>query len=146
VATYLKTDDGRKFDFLTLRTLDGGFLLDEPAAVEQALTTPGVDGMRWRIESYQHRTVVVETVAGLTDFYSAIQQARQYHKAVGRLAEVNITSGTTDHKFDSVHVVDVRPIPRPGKPVGGGASSDSDAHLVAIWTLQLTSFAFAENE
>jgi hypothetical protein len=146
MATYLKTDDGRKFDFLTLRTLDGGFLLDEPAAVEQALTTPGVDGMRWRIESYQHRTVVVETVAALVDFYSAVQQARQYHKAVGRLAKVNVTVGTTDHTFENVHVVDVRPIPRIGKPVGASASASSEAHLLAAWTLQLTSFPFADDE
>ena len=146
MANRILTDDGRTFNFLTMRTIEGGFLLDEPAAVEEELTTPGVDGKRWRIESYQHRPVVIETVAALTDFYSAVQQARQYHKAVGKLATVNLTSGDEDYVFESVHIVDVRPIPRPGRPVGGGASASSEAHLVALWTLQLTSFGFSDTE
>jgi len=139
MAINIRTDDGRRFTFLTMRTVEGGFLLDEPAAVEEELTTPGVDGKRWRIESYQHRPVVVETVAAVTDFFSATEQCRQYLKAVGQLAKVTLSD--LDLVFDSVHVLDVRPVPRPGKPVGGGASSDSDAHVVALWTLQLTSFA-----
>lgn len=146
MSAYIKTDDGRKFDFLTLRTVDGGFLFDEPAAVEEELTTPGVDGKRWRIESYQHRPVVVETLAALVNFTSAIAQARVYHKAVGRLASVYVGIGSGSEQFTNVHVLDVRPIPRPGKPVGGGASTDSEAHVIALWTLQLTSFALSDIE
>ncbi len=144
MATFIRTDDGRKFDFLTFLTVEGGFLLDEPAAVEEELTTPGVDGMRWRIESYQHRRAVIQTVAALVDFPSAIHQGREYLKAVGRLATVS--PGITGLSFSNVHVVDVRPTPRPGPPVGGGASSDSTAHILALWTLQLTGFSPSPNE
>jgi len=146
MAIYIRTNDSRQYDFLTMRTVEGGSLLDEPAAVEEALTTPGVDGMRWRIESYQHRPVVVETVAALVNYSSAVEQARVYLKAVGKLASVFMTIGSSSLSFSNVHVVDVRPIPRNGKPIGGGASNDSEAHVVALWTLQLTSFALSDTE
>lgn len=142
-AARIITSGGLTFNFLSMTTISGGFLLEFPATEVEELTTPGVDGARWRTVSLQHRKVIVQTVSEYTLFTDATFAASTMVEISG-LVDVEISAGNSGSGYNvkrkNVHVGPVFATPRIGQPVGGGASASSGAHVIAEWTLQLTKF------
>jgi hypothetical protein len=135
------------YTFLTARTVGGGFFRsDAPVVVEEELTTPGVDGRRWRTQSRQFPTITVETVSGCTNFAEAVDKSTAYGKLVGTLVDISITADGVPFVFNKVHVASVVGEPRRGDVSGADAGTPATAYVYSTWTFVETEFATSTNQ
>lgn len=133
MARTLAFSGGSTFTFLTSLTPDG-FPLNAMRHVEEPLEAAGVYGRRWRKVSQAFPVFELRTLAEAADFAAAVALAESYLAAVltGQTATLTIDGVA----LASMHVSGVVPVPRPGQPVGAGASASSAAHVVATWSIE----------
>jgi hypothetical protein len=134
------------FDFLTVRELDGGFAFSQPLAQIDELTTPGVDGKRYRESSHLFGPLRFETLVDCSNFKAAVDLGNLYRSAVGQYVLLNIQAGGSGFVFDDAYVSAVTVSPRAGQTTGADATAGNTAHLIAVWTVELSEFAASENE
>lgn len=126
-----------RLSLLVART-DRGYVNDTLVAQEEAMTTPGVDGIRWRIVFYQVEKTELYTVIDCTDYADAIIKKQTAEDMAAQLVNLNVDISGTNYQFNRVHVDSVRAVAFPGPAVGAGATGT--AHLVAIFILTPTDF------
>ncbi len=128
------------YTFLTAAVVEGGFLFQTPEVVEEKLTTPGVDGSRWRTVSNQMLPASIDAVSEALSFLNAVSAASAFRFMKGELVPVVWTTGGYTYRYKDVHVSDVQCKPTAGAVVGGGASSSAVAHVRTLWILEATDF------
>lgn len=134
------------YTFLSFSILAGGFPSRRPMVVEEEILSPGVSGRRWRTVYEQHPAVTAETVSEASDFQHASAVAEAMRKAKGETATLSVTVDGISYRFKNVHISDVAPIPRSGAVVGGGATANTNGHVVCRWTFELTEFELSDTE
>ena len=144
-VTTIQTPD-RSYTVLTMRDLNGGFLFTNPQAEIEILTTPGVDGRRYREASHMFGEVQVETIIDCPSYATAVDTANSYRLAVGQYANIHHPAGDRTFIFRDVYVLGVVPQPRPGSTVAASANPGNEAHVYAVWTLELSEFSASESE
>jgi len=122
---------------LVART-DRGYVNDTLVAQEEALTTPGVDGIRWRIVFYQVEKTELYTVIDCSTYADAINKKQIAEDMAAQLVNLSLDIDSVNYRFRQVHVDSVRAVAFPGPAVGAGATGT--AHLVAIFILTPTDF------
>lgn len=145
MSAYISVPGGTDlFTFIAART-DAGHVLDQAAIEEEPLETEGVDGCRWRTVRLKHNEFKITTVAAFSNFDAAITAAKGYMRAKGRNCSYSSDEGGDTYLFKNLHVLDVAPVPTAGAVVGGGASSNAQAHVVCVWTVIPTNFAASDS-
>lgn len=115
-----------------------GFINDTLVAQEEALTTPGVNGVRWRIVFYQVEKTELYTVIDCATYADAVLKKGIAEDMAGQLVNLSIDIDGVNYRFRQVHVDSVLAVAFPGPAVGNGATGT--AHLVATFILTPTSF------
>jgi len=123
--------------FLAART-DRGHLNDSIVPQQEPLTTPGVDGVRWRLVFNQYERTELYTVVDATNFADAIKKKKLAEEFNGALCRVDLVSNSVEYTNRNVHVEAVRATIFPGPAVGEGATGT--AHLVILFSLMPTEF------
>lgn len=123
--------------FLVART-DRGYVNDTLTAQEEALSTPGVDGLRWRIVFYQFDKTELYTIIDCSTYADAINKKQIAEDMSGELVTLSVDVDGTNYRFKQIHVDSVRVVAFPGPAVGSGATGT--AHLVATFILTPTDF------
>lgn len=133
------TLDGRQwqFNFVTASTPEGA-IVNMNMAEEEELTTPGVDGMRWRLRHFQYQPFTLQTTQDFAnEADTAIAQA-YCRLAVGRTGTLSLGFRGFVRTWNYVHIAGCMPKIVPGPLFGIGATSGSAMTIVATWTLRLT--------
>ncbi len=122
-----------------------GFIPDKPRRIQEPLTDPGVDYMRWRDVQTIYDPFVLDTTEEASSYTSGESKLRSYMAAVTKFADLSYTAGGVSRTFRKVKVESIANHPRSpqsilfaGKLDGYGSSSGSTAVLMARWTLRLT--------
>ena len=111
-----------------------GWPIDQANAVEEELTSPGVDGKRWRTSSVQETEIQITSLSDFTSYDLAIVAARTYLKMKsGDPVLILVTIRGVNYRFRNVHILDVMPRAVPGTVVGADATANSVAHVVTEW-------------
>lgn len=119
-------------------TSQTGWPIDVATVVEEELTSPGIDGKRWRTQMHQHTEIQMNTLADATSWDLAKQQAQLYLQAVtGDPVTLTSTIAGTTYRWRNVHILGVQPLVAPGGCFGAGAASGSAAHIIGTWRLIL---------
>lgn len=125
------------FAFDTFPSADG-YASFQSQHQEEELTSPGVDGKRWRTIFDQIPQLVVEGAwTAVSTHSAACDLADQMRSAMGRQGLLIIVSGGTRSIRLNVHVTAVRPIVNPGVIVGPGVSTGA-ASVMSTWTFDIT--------
>ncbi len=104
---------------------------------EEELTSPGVDGKRWRTIFDQKNPIVVDRAwRSCTDHYAATVLADQMIGAKGRHGLLTITSGGTRTVRLHVHITAVKPVVSPGIITGPGITTGAAA-VVSSWVFEV---------
>ncbi len=128
------------YTFLSAQATEGGFLYATSERAEEKLTTPGVDGARWRTVSEQMLPATLDCVAESLSFQDAVARGDAYRNLKGTLVAVSWTAGGFTYRYKDVHVADVQAKPVMGVVVGGGASTSAVAHVRVSFVLENTDF------
>lgn len=131
---------GNPFSFLTALATKGGFLFHAPMVDEEILSTPGVDGRRWRTRFLQMGPAEITTSSDAASWSSAVFLAEDYRALKGSLVAVTWTAGGTAYTYKKAHVSEVDATPVAGTIVGGGASGSATAHVITKWVIEATDF------
>ncbi len=134
VAANLNVSPIGGFVFLTAST-PSGWPLDQVATFEEELTSPGVDGRRWRSDSLQHMPIFMQTVIDLASYDEAISIARKYRRCKGLIGNLSISISGTTHVYPKVHIAEAMPRCLPGRVSGAGAAASNAAFIVCDWVL-----------
>ena len=125
-------------NFLCART-EAGSPLDVAIQSAEEMTTPGVDGRRWRTVNRQHSEYILTTVTECTNYADAITKRKSVEAMTNKIATLQINIGGQSLNFEDVHVNAVRGICVPG-PVIAVGSTGGTAHLICEWSLVDTVF------
>jgi len=112
-----------------------GFPLTLFSHQEEELTTPGVDGRRWRTVFDQAAPFTLDTIQDCATYSAAMTLAETYHRTRGRLITLTATIGGTTRTFSRLHILDVTVRATPARTVGSGVLAGATAAVVATWTL-----------
>lgn len=112
---------------------ENGYPSGEAEHVEEELTTPGVDGKRWRrIYDQIPQLVVTGAWVSSSTHVLACKTADQMKTAVGREGLLIPLSGGTRFARLLVHVARVRAVVSPGIIIGPGITTGAAA-VVSDW-------------
>lgn len=129
---------GSAVDLLIARS-DRGAPNSARLVQEESLTTPGVDGTRWRVMFRQYEPTQLYTVVDCGTYAIGILYKQIIEKLKGKLVTVKLDISGVSYSFQNVHVEAVGATVFPGPAVGNGATGT--AHIVAVWSLVPTDFA-----
>ena len=132
------TLSGKTLVFLIART-DEGFVADTPFEVPEELTTPGVDGRRWRTLYSQFEAFNLYTVTEASTYAVAVQYRNRAMGMINKLVNITIICDGVTYNFNQAHVNAVNPVAIPG-PVVASNSTGGLAHMMAQWNIVLTDF------
>jgi hypothetical protein len=127
---------GTTYPFNVARTSPGSVLSRTYVELEE-LTTPGVDGRRWRQLRNYFPNFTMETWADYSSYALAVDDCRGYWLAQGQFVTLTWASagaGVVGVYFQ-VKVLDVQAQVMAGVLNGFGASATSAAIIHANWTL-----------
>ena len=128
---------GEKLSFLVARTMQGA--PNTFATVqEEVLSTPGVDGKRWRTVFRQFEPTQLYTVTDCASYNYAMVDKEIAESFKGKLVRLQMDVGGVTYAFRDTHVEGVSAVVLPGPAVGKGATGTS--HLVVNWAIILTDF------
>lgn len=128
---------GNIFYFASWQTTDGW--VDEVVElVDEAIETPGVDGVRFVESHLRFRPFTARTIEGLTDYVTAVERANAYRAIQGYYVDLSVRSGTGMVSWRNVKVRSVSPHPSVGQLVGYGSVSTDLAFVASSWSLILT--------
>jgi hypothetical protein len=133
----LAQDGGGTIQFLTVLT-DTGMMEDEPIVESEELTTPGVDGRRWRTVFKQYPQFQLYATSDAATYDAAIELKRKAARFVQSLGTLKMTLDTVTYQAKKVHIDGVIATCVPGPATGAGAAGL--AHVVFVWKLTLTEF------
>ena len=140
-ALVLTASNGVVANFLTAKTVQGGFLFKIPQIHAETLETPGVDGRRWRQINRQMQPATLECVAdAATTWSNAVALADNFRALAGQFVTAVYTAGGVGYKYKNVYVANVEATPIAGALVGSEASSYSAYHVRATVVLETTDF------
>lgn len=126
------------FSFDTFPTVDG-YPSFEPEIVEEEMTSPGIDGKRWRTVFSQYPPVIVDDAnpawTAVSNHILAATLADTMRKAKGRFGLLTVLSGGTRTIKMNVHISAVRARVNPGVIIGPGISGS--ASVASSWTLDV---------
>lgn len=128
----------RNLQFFIART-DGGFVEEQAAEAFEELTTPGVNGRRWRMIYKQFEPFTLYTVTEASTYAVACQYRNRAKLWTNLLVDLQLVISGSTYNFDDVHVNGVQATAVPGVLVASGSTGGA-AHMVAIWNLVLTDF------
>jgi hypothetical protein len=132
------TASGSSISFLCARS-EAGSPLETPMESAEEMTSPGVDGRRWRTIHKLHPAFVLQTVTEANDYYAGIKIRNSAEKLVNKLVTLYLTINGSNFYFSDVHVDAVRAVVVSG-PVVAVGSTGGLAHLMIEWSLTMTDF------
>lgn len=132
------TSKGVQIQFLCART-EAGSPLETPRESTEELTSPGVDGRRWRTVHTLHPEFTLSTVTECTNYFEAIRTRNKIEALTNRLVTLTLTIDGGTYFFDGVHVNAVNARAGAGVVVASGSSGGS-AHILCEWSLTMTDF------
>lgn len=125
-------------NFDTFPTVDG-YASYEIMHEEEELTSPGIDGRRWRTIYDQTQPLVVDAgnpaITAASNHSSACDLADKMRRAKGRFGVLVVASGGTRTIRINVHVTAVMPRVNPGPIVGPGISGN--ASVASAWVMDV---------
>lgn len=125
---------GSVFPFSIART-NNGAILDRAYTELEELTTPGVDGRRWRQLRTYFPSFTLETWADFSSYTNAITACRNYWLSQGQFVTLTWYAGGFVGVYFQVKVIDVQSQAMAGVMGGFGADPASAALVHANWTL-----------
>lgn len=126
-----------RLDFLVGPTSDG-FPMDQAEAIEEELIGAGVDGVRYRTDSYQQAEFDLTSTADFTAFALGVAERRRYKKAKdGRPVQLFSTIAGSTWRWKRVHIKTCAPKLFPGGVYGPGQDALSAFHIQCVWTLRI---------
>lgn len=128
------TLSGRTVQFLRFLT-EEGFQNEQAEINEEELTTPGVDGRRFRTVLRLHEPTAAETTQDCATYNDAKALKKLYQSFRGRNCILNVNAGGISYSYQRVHISAVKAFAHPGKIAGAGASASSAAFVDATWSL-----------
>ena len=131
------TFGAKTLNFVIARTSDG-FVSELVQSVTEEMTSPGVDGRRWRTLYDQFPTFTMETVSDATAYADAIQYHNRAQSFKNELCKMTLTIAGTNYTWSDVHVNDVSSA-AVAAPVVYSGSASGVAHMLARWELVMTS-------
>lgn len=135
VATIVCSNPNSSVEFLIART-QTGWPIDQREIDEEELRSKGVDGRRWRDESYQQMPFDMETVQDYSAYVTGVIYARTYKFLKGKIVKLSVTIDARPYNFNYVHVLGVTPRVVKGQAFGTGALGASGGCIVyATWSL-----------
>lgn len=125
-------------DFLVAQT-PAGMIADQAIPQAEELTTPGVNGRRWRTLFDQFPSFEMTTYTEVADYDAGITRKAQAESLIQSLCRLVVQIGNHQHTHRNVHVSAALVILHPGPLVGAGAGN-GQAHMEVHWQLELTDF------
>lgn len=115
---------------------DGGWPYDQRQVMEEELSSPGVNGRRFRTVFDQFPETTVETLSSVTNYTAAVAEARQHLLCKGRLARLSVVVGGATLTYPKVHILDCAPVARVGSVVAADLTG-AGASVACTWRLVL---------
>ncbi len=128
----------RTIPFLSA-TMPAGTFDDEPIEQGEELTTPGVNGRRWRTIFKQFPSFTMTTVSEALTYAGAQLHKAYAEQMVQKLVTLTCTIDTVAFTMKQVHVSAVSARLYPG-PVYGAGAGNGQAHIEITWQFELTDF------
>jgi hypothetical protein len=114
---------------------EAGYPYDLTQRVSEELSTPGVDGFRYRWINDQPPEFTMATVTALTDYAAAISTCEAMQLAVGRWGRLTVTVGVT--QFDiPVQIIGCAASAVPGPVSGTTVVVGAQASARGRWNLK----------
>lgn len=132
------TQGSRSLQFLIART-DSGFAQEMQQEVPEELTTPGVNGRRWRTLFKQYATFNLFTITEASTYGVALQYKNRAEKFMNQLVNLNLVVSGSSYNFKQAHVNGVIAVAIPG-PVVASGSTGGTSHVAITWSITLTDF------
>ena len=132
------TSKGVQIQFLCART-EAGSPLETPRESTEELTSPGVDGRRWRTVHTLHPEFTLSTVTECADYPTAISLRNKSEALTNKLVSLSVTIAGVAYLFASVHVNSVTARAGAGVVVASGSTGGA-AYLLCEWSLTMTNF------
>ena len=120
--------------FLTAR-MTNGWAVDLIRTEAEELSSPGVDGKRYREIFGQYPEFDMETLADFTTYALAIAAARKYISITHYNVDLSMTLSGALYKIRRAHILAVEPIVSPGYTVGSGVTAGATAIVSARWRI-----------
>lgn len=128
----------KSLQFLIART-DSGFAQEVAQEVPEEMTTPGVNGRRWRTLFKQYANFNMFTIVEASTYGVALQYKNRAEKFMNQLVSLNLIVSGTSYNFKQAHVNGVVAVAVPG-PVVASGSTGGLAHVAITWNIALTDF------
>ena len=129
---------GTAIQFLCART-EAGSPLETARESAEELTSPGVDGRRWRTVQTLHPEFTLSTVTECATYTNAITLRNKAEALTNKLVDLVLTIDGTVYLFGNVHVNAVLARAGSGVVVASGSTGGA-AHLLCEWSLTMTNF------
>jgi len=107
-----------------------GSLARDPTFTMQSLSTPGVDGRRYRKVHAQHTILVADVLESISGDHS--NRETLYQQAVGRTGRLTVETRGQTHIWPRITVVGVTVMQRAGQVIG---ASVGDKSILARWVI-----------
>lgn len=127
---------GVSIPFLAIQT-PSGMIDDQIMAQAEELTTPGVNGRRWRTLFEQYPRFEMHTFTEVTDHAAGVALKRKAESLTQKNVRLNATIGTATYAYIDVHVSAVSAVVTSGTVAGAGASTGT-AYLEIAWQVEMT--------
>ena len=127
---------GVSIPFLAVQTASG-MLEDQLLAQAEELTTPGVNGRRWRTIFSQYPSFAMRTFSEATTYERGVALKRAAEGLTQKTVRLTVIISAAAYDYAKVHVSGVRAIVHPGPIVGSGSSTNA-AHVEIEWQLEMT--------
>ncbi len=136
---------GTTYPFNIARTSPGSVMSRTYVELEE-LTTPGVDGRRWRQVRNYFPSFTMETWADYSSYALAVADCQGYWLAQGQFVTLTWASAGAGivQVFFQVKVLDVQAQTMAGVLNGFGANASSAAFVHANWTLAVQAIEGAQ--
>jgi hypothetical protein len=127
---------GVSIPFLAIQT-ESGMIEDRSLAQAEELTTPGVNGRRWRTIFSQFPSFPMRTFSEATTYATGVNMKRQAESLTQKTVRLIAEIAATTYAYIDVHVSAVQATVHPGPIAGAGAGSGA-AHVEIVWQLEMT--------
>lgn len=116
-----------------------GFQGEVQQIQEEELTTPGVDGRRFRSIFKQYVPTQADTTIDCATYNDAKAVKKLYEGFVGKNGTLSVTAGGVAYNYRKVHIAAVKASAHVGNVSGSGVSGGNTAYVDATWSFILMS-------
>lgn len=138
VATITAANASLSIPFLAVQ-FPSGFMDIAPVDQAEELTTPGVNGRRWRTIFSQFPSFQMTGIVEASTYSAAAAYKTMGEKMVQKLVTLSVTIDNAVVSIKQAHVSAVESRIFPGPVYGAGAGANA-AHLEMVFNIELTDF------